>query len=190
MFTYFKAEDYVASSFLFLLLLSGSLNVSEGCLSATDGLHKTLIRIQRDHTAGIQTLTNSQIMLSHLGVHGILSPPSFLPFLALLCPRNPKSRGSVLRPHHISCPNFYQLWVVPQLPWPSRGQPVGAHSRLTTDSSCRRKSPATGNISEVHSLAGVGHFSKLPGKGNTDSCPWKEMQGGLTKSSVEMRGLI
>lgn len=72
MFTYFKAAEYVASSFLFLLLLSGSLNVSEGCLSATDCLHKTLIWIQRDHTARIQTSANSQITLSHLGAHGIL----------------------------------------------------------------------------------------------------------------------
>lgn len=173
MFTYFKAEEYVASSFLFLLLLSGSLNVSEGCLSATDGLHKTLIWIQRDHMAGIQTLTNSQIMLSHLGAHGILFLllPSFLFSLSFVPETQNLGKESVLRPHHISCPNFYQLWAVPQLPWPSRGQPVGAHSRLTTDSSCRRKSPSTGNISEVHSLAGVGHFSKLPGKGNTDSCP-------------------
>ena len=79
MFTYFKAAEYVASSFLFLLLLSVSLNVSEGCLSATDGLHKTLIRIQRDHKARIQTSANSQIMLSHLGAHGIffLLIPSF-----------------------------------------------------------------------------------------------------------------
>ena len=75
MFTYFKAAEYVASSFLFLLLLSGSLNVSEGCLSATDCLHKTLIWIQRDHTARIQTSANSQITLFHLGAHGVLFLP-------------------------------------------------------------------------------------------------------------------
>ena len=140
MFTYFKAEEYVASSFLFLLLLSGSLNVSEGCLSATDGLHKTLIRIQGGHTAGIQTLTNSQIMLSHLGAHGILSPPSFLFSLSFVPETQNLGKESVLRPHHISCPNFYQLWAVPQLPWPSRGQPVG----LTPDWPLTH--PAEGNL--------------------------------------------
>lgn len=71
MFTYFKAAEYVASSFLLLLLLSGSLNASEGCLSTTDGPHKALILIQRDRTAGIQTLANNKIFPSHPGTHSI-----------------------------------------------------------------------------------------------------------------------
>lgn len=48
---------------------------------------------------------------------------------------------------------LYQLWEVLQCPWPSHAQPARAHSIMTTDSSCRRKCPPTGNSSEAHPLA-------------------------------------
>lgn len=173
MFTYFKAAEYVASSFLFLLLLSVSLNVSEGCLSATDGLHKTLIRIQRDHMARIQT-SGQQPDNAFIWVPMVSSFSSFLPFLSL-CPRNPKSRQrncsettSYLMSQFLlttgSCglPKVNLLGLTPGWPW--------THP-------CRRKSPPQEIfLRSIHWQVGLA-LSKLPGKGNTDSHPWKRNAG-------------
>lgn len=73
------------------------------------------------------TLAGSQMLPSHLRVHGIPSS-SFLPFSLPLHPRNPKTRkgkSSETKSHLMSKIFFYQLWEVPQMLGLSSDQPAG-----------------------------------------------------------------
>lgn len=191
MFTYFKAAEYVASSFLFLLLLSGSLSVSEGCLSATDDLHKTLILIWRDHMGNSDFGQQPDNFFSSGCPEHPLYPPSFL-FSISFAPETQKLvKERVFWDQVTLCAQTFFLRTAGSSPAPVAFPRSTCHGLLPTDHSlilqkeifphgkhlCR---PFTGRWE---------HFSKLPGRGNTDSCQWKETQGGLTKSSVET-GLI
>lgn len=150
----------MASSFVFLLLLSGSWSISKGCW-VTQAQRKACPPNPSPESSSSHgwapTVADSQMSPSHSCTHSI--PFFLLPSvsLCLLWPRNPKTQRKECSEtkSHLTCKLF--LLTVGGSPraraflWSA----CGALSTLTTDSSCRRKShPLTGNSSEVHSLAG------------------------------------